>query len=71
MEFSNDAQQMPARFRELKHKIAAQYPDFENKATTAWGEILEELAKVSKEIKAAGSNVRLESVYVAAGTYSG
>ena len=56
MEFSNDAQQMPARFRDLKHKIAAQYPDFENKATAAWGEILEELAKVSKEIKAAGSN---------------
>ena len=50
---------LPPRFTELKKEIIASYPDFEARATKAWGEILAELDKATKEIAAQGSSVRL------------
>ncbi|KAF8960034.1 hypothetical protein BDZ97DRAFT_1906016 [Flammula alnicola] len=45
---------LPARFADLKATIAASYPDFEQNATRSWGEILQELDKVTKIIKEEG-----------------
>ncbi|KAH9902605.1 DUF1479-domain-containing protein [Cubamyces lactineus] len=45
----------PPRFVELKKEIAGSYPDFEARVTKAWGEILQELEKVTKEIASKGS----------------
>ncbi|KAI0775032.1 DUF1479-domain-containing protein [Trametes elegans] len=45
----------PPRLVELKKEIAGAYPDFEARATKAWGEILQELDKVTKEIANGGS----------------
>ena len=47
----------PPRFVELKKEIAGSYPDFEARVTKAWGEILQELEKVTKEITGKGSQV--------------
>ena len=47
----------PPRFADLKKEIAAAYPDFEAGVTKAWGEILVELEKTTKEIAASGSQV--------------
>ncbi|PIL29830.1 hypothetical protein GSI_08037 [Ganoderma sinense ZZ0214-1] len=47
---------LPPRFAELKREIIASYPDFEARVTKAWGEILTELDKVTKEIAAQGSS---------------
>ena len=47
----------PPRLVDLKKQIAASYPDFEARVTKAWGEILVELEKVTKEIAAGGSQV--------------
>ena len=49
---------LPPRFAELKKEIAVSIPDFEARATKAWGEILVELNKATKEIAAKGSAVR-------------
>ncbi|KAI0749829.1 DUF1479-domain-containing protein [Daedaleopsis nitida] len=45
----------PPRLVDLKKEIAASYPDFEARAIKAWGEILVELEKVTKEIAQEGS----------------
>ena len=42
---------------DIKRSIAASYPDFEARATTAWREIIEELNKVTSVIKEEGVNV--------------
>ena len=47
----------PPRLVELKKQIAGAYPDFEARTTKAWGEILVELEKTTKEIAASGSQV--------------
>ncbi|EJF64698.1 hypothetical protein DICSQDRAFT_99988 [Dichomitus squalens LYAD-421 SS1] len=46
---------LPPRFAELKKEIVGSYPDFEARATKAWGEILVELDKATKDIAAQGS----------------
>ncbi|KAJ7579712.1 hypothetical protein C8J56DRAFT_281850 [Mycena floridula] len=43
-----------AHFLEIKKEIAASYPDFQERATRAWGEILVELTLVTDAIKKAG-----------------
>lgn len=48
---------LPPRFADLKKEIAASIPDFEARATKAWGEILAELDKATKEIAAKGPAV--------------
>jgi hypothetical protein len=55
MASENNPHQLPLRFVDIKRDIAAAYPDFEKKATTAWREILEELSKTTEDIKKAGS----------------
>ncbi|KAF8181305.1 hypothetical protein BJ912DRAFT_1125852 [Pholiota molesta] len=47
---------LPPRFVDLKASIAASYPDFEKNATQSWAEILQELDKVTKQIKDEGVN---------------
>jgi len=48
---------LPARFADLKKTIATSYPNFEENVTKAWAEILLELDKVTKTIKAEGVDV--------------
>ncbi|KII86315.1 hypothetical protein PLICRDRAFT_43911 [Plicaturopsis crispa FD-325 SS-3] len=45
---------LPPRFAELKQQIASTYPNFEEKVTRAWNEILAELEQVTKNIARAG-----------------
>ncbi|KAF4613742.1 hypothetical protein D9613_008102 [Agrocybe pediades] len=45
---------LPPRFVDLKKQIAAQYPDFEQNAVRSWGEVLEEMNKVTKVVKVEG-----------------
>jgi hypothetical protein len=47
----------PPRFVDLKRQIASSYPDFENRVTRAWKEVVEELVVVSERIQAGGSEV--------------
>ena len=47
----------PPRFSDLKKEIADSYTDFEAGITKAWGEILTELDKVTKDIASQGSQV--------------
>lgn len=52
-----DPANLPARFAQLKRDIAASSgADFEANAIRSWAEIIEELAKRTKEIAAQGSN---------------
>lgn len=48
---------LPARFSDLKREIAAAYPDFEERATRAWIEIIEQLKDVTTDIANNGSEV--------------
>ncbi|ETW82782.1 hypothetical protein HETIRDRAFT_315342 [Heterobasidion irregulare TC 32-1] len=48
---------MPLRFVDLKREIAASYPNFEARATRAWGEIVEHLHESTKDIIDSGSDV--------------
>jgi hypothetical protein len=48
---------LPAHFVDIKREIAAATPDFADKVTTAWREILGELALRTEEIGKAGSDV--------------
>lgn len=48
---------LPSRFADLKREIAASYPDFEQRATKAWTEILEQLDQVTKTIVQEGPDV--------------
>ncbi|KAI1792082.1 hypothetical protein LXA43DRAFT_888111 [Ganoderma leucocontextum] len=61
---------LPPRFAELKKEIAASIPDFETRATKAWGEILTELDEVTKEIAARGSTNVPEVNFTDLGTLS-
>ncbi|KAL1745584.1 hypothetical protein HDZ31DRAFT_62993 [Schizophyllum fasciatum] len=51
-DFTSD---LPPQFADLKKEIADSIPDFESKATRAWGEIIAELAIVTKAITEQGS----------------
>ncbi|KAJ8692194.1 hypothetical protein PTI98_009529 [Pleurotus ostreatus] len=55
---------MPPRFVDLKQEIASSYPDFEQRATKAWNEILVALEEVTKSIAEGGSEVRASSIDV-------
>ena len=44
------------RLLQLKRDIASSYPDFERNATSAWDEVLQELAKTTQEIGQQGSS---------------
>ena len=49
---------LPPRFADLKREIAQSGgPDFEQRITAAWAELLAELAKNNAEIEKAGSQV--------------
>ncbi|KIP06972.1 hypothetical protein PHLGIDRAFT_90163 [Phlebiopsis gigantea 11061_1 CR5-6] len=45
----------PPRFADIKRQIAASYPDFEERATKAWADILAELDKATTDIAHWGS----------------
>jgi hypothetical protein len=48
----------PEHLLEIKREIVESYgPDFQERATKAWGEILAEMASVTKTIGESGSNV--------------
>lgn len=49
---------MPPQFVDLKQEIASSYPDFQQRATKAWKEILAALEEVTKNIVEEGSEVR-------------
>ena len=50
---------LPPRFADLKREIAGSAgPDFEQRVTTAWIDLLAELAKTTAEIEQGGSEVR-------------
>lgn len=44
-------------FLNLKREIAGSYPDFQERATKAWAEIIDELAKLTATISEKGSEV--------------
>jgi hypothetical protein len=48
---------LPARFADLKRKIAESYPNFEERATLAWTEIIEQLNEVTPIIANSGPEV--------------
>lgn len=48
----------PPRFADIKREIAAEHPDFEQRVTSAWKDILGELDRATAAIAEAGSNVR-------------
>lgn len=50
---------LPSRFADIKQEIAASYPDFEERVTRAWVDVLEELEQASKAIASKGSEVSL------------
>ncbi|TRM65073.1 hypothetical protein BD626DRAFT_240198 [Schizophyllum amplum] len=52
-DFTSD---MPPQFAALKGEIAASIPDFESKATKAWGELIAELATVTEQVAKQGSS---------------
>ncbi|KAH0585537.1 hypothetical protein J132_07648 [Termitomyces sp. J132] len=45
---------LPARFADLKRQIADLYPDFQERVTQAWGEIIAQLKVVNADIAQAG-----------------
>ena len=49
---------LPPRFADLKREIASSYPDFEQRVTKAWAEIIDQLNETTKEIAKEGSEVR-------------
>jgi len=53
---------LPPRFIDLKKEIASQYPNFEQNAVRSWGEVLEEMNKVTKTIKDEGVAVRFHII---------
>ncbi|KAL1751390.1 hypothetical protein FB107DRAFT_266625 [Schizophyllum commune] len=52
-DFTSD---LPPQFSALKKEIADSIPDFESKATRAWGEVIAELATVTEEVTKKGSS---------------
>jgi hypothetical protein len=49
---------LPPRFADLKREIASSYPDFEERVTKAWAEIIDQLNETTKVIATEGSEVR-------------
>lgn len=47
-----------ALFLKIKEEIASSHPDFQERVTRAWGEVLVEMAKVTDDIAKTGPNVR-------------
>ncbi len=47
----------PPRFAEIKKDIANSYPDFHERVTAAWNDLLGELDKVTQEVARQGSQV--------------
>lgn len=47
----------PLRFLDIKHKIAESIPEFQERVTASWQDLLAELEKVTTEIAAQGSQV--------------
>jgi hypothetical protein len=54
----------PPKFLDLKREIAASFPDFEERVTKAWKEIIEELTAFSDKVQKEGSNVRISSRWI-------
>jgi len=52
---------LPLRFVDVKRKIAETYPNFQERVTQSWNDILQQLEKSSQGKKDAGSGVRLSS----------
>ena len=53
----------PPRFTELKKDIADSYPDFQERATKAWNELLGELKTGTASIAQQGSEVTAGDMY--------
>ncbi|KAM5544876.1 hypothetical protein V8D89_001774 [Ganoderma adspersum] len=70
MSTTSDFGPLPPRFADLKKEIAVSIPDFETRATKAWGEILVELDKATKEIATKGSTNVPEVNFSELGTLS-
>lgn len=49
--------ELPSRFAELKQAIADSYPDFKDRVTIAWNEIIEELDRFADAVQKEGSSV--------------
>ena len=49
----------PPRFADIKREIAGEYPDFEQRVTRAWNEVLGELAHTTAQIASQGPEVCL------------
>lgn len=47
----------PPRFTEIKHDIAESYPNFQERVTQAWNEILQELKSAVADFARQGSEV--------------
>jgi hypothetical protein len=47
----------PARFADLKRKIAEATPDYETRLTESWNDLLQELNRRTTEIATEGPNV--------------
>lgn len=58
MEFATDST-MPPRFVDLKREIAASYPNFQERVTNAWVDIIGQLDEVTKVIAKEGSDVSI------------
>jgi hypothetical protein len=54
----------PPRFVDIKREIAASYPDFEDRVTRAWNDVLGELERATSEIAAQSSEVRFIRVVI-------
>lgn len=48
---------LPTRFADLKQEIAASFPEFKDRVTEAWTDILTQLKDVTAEITKTGSDV--------------
>lgn len=53
---------LPPRFAELKQQIATSIPDFEQRATNAWSELLKELKVATNEIATKQTEVRFSKL---------
>lgn len=54
---------LPPEVVQLKEEIAAAFPDFEQRVTAAWTDLLKELKASTDEIIARGTNVSLMFIW--------
>lgn len=59
MESSSETAQVPERFADIKREIASAYPDFQDRVTRAWTDVLGQLEKYTNVIESEGSNVNI------------